>query len=227
MTEEQAASLDWSDAFPLRGAADAAEALCKSWKFLVTKSRAFHPKMTEPQLTKALKIHVEQVTAPEAGLLGMWTAENVIGTINLDSGAITEERRTDIAYGWNDARRSIQVVFEFKKLTRYAKARKAYIGQEGLGRFVTGIYSKAQPVAAMVGMLIHPHAQTVPPLVNALEDEGTIAALHCVVGSSGKACQTPSAIFKQAEFDTTHQRPSKLAPTSGVIRVAHLFLAFE
>jgi hypothetical protein len=216
---------EWFDAFPLPEAAKAASVLCQSWNFLITKSQAFHPKMSEPKLTKALKIHVEQVTAREAGLLGMWGAETVIGMMDLDTGAVTEERRTDISYGWNDTKNKLEVVFEFKKLTRLASSRKAYVGPDGLGRFVTGIYSEGQPVAAMVGILVDPYTKVVPPLIEALEEKSTATALQCVL-EAGKVCRFPSTLFTQAEFDTAHERSAKLAPTGGVIRVAHLFLPF-
>lgn len=221
-------STDWFDAFPLHPASQAVNAVCESWDVMTNKYRAkFHPKMKEPALTKALKAHVERVTAPEQGLLGMWAAESVINRIDLNTGEITEERRTDIVYGWNDDKTSIELVFEFKKLTRYKRSRKAYIGPEGLGRFVTGMYSKRQPIAAMVGILIDPHDKIVPPLRVDLEQPDAIAELCILPESSGKACQCPSTLFNSAEFDTTHERPPELAPSHGTIRVAHLFLKFQ
>ena len=212
----------WIDAFPLETAAQAATAICKSWEFLISRPLHFNAKMTEPRLTKAIKIHVEQVTARQSGLLGMWAAENVIGTIDEVTGQVTDERRTDITYGWTNVQAGFQLVFEFKKLTRHAKSRTAYIGPSGMGRFVTGLYSKGQPVAAMVGMLIESHAKVVPALVQAIETGASIAALKSIK-IDGKACKSPSTLFNEAEFDTTHARPSEL----GTIRIAHFFLRFQ
>jgi hypothetical protein len=216
------AASEWFDAFPLETAAQAATAICKSWLFLISRPLNFHPKMTEPRLTKAVKIHVEQVTARESGLLGMWAAESVIGVMDEATGKVTEERRTDITYGWT----GFQLVFEFKKLTRHAKSRAAYIGPSGMGRFVTGIYSKGQPVAAMVGMMLDPHSKVVPALIETIESPASIAALKSVI-DCGKVCKSPSTLFREAEFDTDHTRPPKLSPNHGTIRIAHLFLPFQ
>src|SRR6185437_16153585 len=222
---QAAATLSWFDAFPRDTAAQAATAICKSWNFLLSRPQNFHRGMKEPKLTKAIKIHVEQVTAREAGLLGMWAAENVIGMMDLKTGAVTDERRTDITYGWNDNGGSIQLVFEFKKLSKYAKSRIAYTGASGMGRFVSGIYSHSQPVAAMVGMLIDPEQQVVPKLVKEIESPDCIAALKSVM-TGGKVCQSPSSLFIEAQFDTDHTRPPALAPSHGTIRIAHFFLSF-
>lgn len=228
MTEGETSKIDdWFDAFPLGPASQAVDAVCASWSILTTRYRAaFHAKMKEPKLTKALKTHVERVTARERGLLGMWAAESVINRMNLDTGELTEEKRTDIVYGWNDDKASIELVFEFKKLTRYKRSRNAYIGSEGLGRFVTGMYSERQQVAAMVGILIDPYDKIVPSLRADLERPDAGAELYILPGSSGNACQYPSILFDSAEFDTAHMRPSEPAPEAGTIRVAHLFLPF-
>jgi len=215
----------WFDAFPLETAAQAATAICKSWEFLISRPLHFNGRMKEPRLTKAIKIHVEQVTAWEAGLLGMWACENVIGMMDETTGKVTEERRTDISYGWTDAQVGFQLVFEFKKLTRHARSRAAYVGSSGMGRFVTGIYSKAQPVAAMVGMMVDPYENVVPALIEAIESPASIAALKSIV-DGGKVCKSPSTLFNEAEFDTDHARPAKLAPNHGTIRIAHLLLPF-
>lgn len=223
-TQTTAAS-SWFDAFPLDVAAQAATAICKSWKVLVSKPSHFHGRMKEPALTKAIKIHVEHVTAREVGLLGMWAAETIIGVIDSTTGQVTQERRTDITFGWNDTSLAIQLVFEFKKLNRKAGSRAAYVGPSGMGRFVDGIYSKGQPVAAMVGMMLDSYDKIVPDLIKTLESSASILALKSVV-ASGKVCQMPSTLFSEAEFDTGHTRPTPFASSHGTIRIAHFFLPF-
>ena len=76
-------------------------------------------------------MYVENVTARERGLLGMWAAENVIGEIDPVTGAILEERRTDIVYGWNDASRSFELVFEFKRMGKQKSHRTHYLREKG------------------------------------------------------------------------------------------------
>ena len=116
----------------------------------------FHPDIREPRLTRALKTHVERVTAPKNGILGMWATEAVYNEINVLTGTLINEHRTDIIYGWNNDTVGMQLVFEFKKLNRQASSRSHYLGEDGLGRFVTGKYSRLQPVAVMVGILADP-----------------------------------------------------------------------
>ncbi len=217
----------WFAAFPIRPAAEAVDALCESWRVLAAVHRSgFHPGKREPELTRALKAHVERVTARERGLLGMWATEAVQNEIDLETAELSEERRTDIVYGWNNDETGIQLVFEFKKLDRLARSRAAYLGEHGLGRFVTGTYSRGQAIAAMVGMLIDPEDEVVPPLRDALSGTEMVAPLRLRLRPGGEAFHHPSQLFPAAEFDTEHERDADLAPSHGTIRVAHLFLAF-
>lgn len=221
------AEMEWLDAFPIRPATDAVEALCESWQVLTRVPRpGFHAGKREPELTRALKAHVEHVTARNRGLLGMWAAEAVINEIDPETAELKEERRTDIVYGWNDASTGIQLVFEFKKINRHSRSRQQYLGENGLGRFVTGMYSCRQPVAAMVGVLTDPPEMVVPALLKALSDKALASTLKLRSRSSGATYDRPSLLFAAADFDTEHDRSPEMAPAHGSIRVAHLFLAF-
>ncbi|MDQ2832158.1 MAG: Fis family transcriptional regulator [Acidobacteriota bacterium] len=182
--------------------------------------------MKEPVLTRALKAHAESVTGRNRGLLGMWAAECVINVLDPLTAVIREERRNDIVYGWNDETTGLQLVFEFKKMSRSANDRKHYLGPKGLERFVTGIYSRHQPVAAMVSMLTDARIDVVPPLKDALATANSVARLRLQRSLSNAAFEEPSALFQQAEFDTVHHRHVSLAPSHGTIRIAHLFLSF-
>jgi hypothetical protein len=219
---------DWLGAFPLRPATEAVDALCQSWHVLAARYRLhFHPRSAEPDLTRVLKAHVENVTARERGLLGMWSTEGVINRVDFGTGKVVEERRTDIVYGWNDEKIGIQLVFEFKKLNRLARSRTHYLNENGLLRFVTGIYGQHQPVAAMVGILVDPFDRCVPTLRGALSDATLGPPLRLRPGSAGHPYDRPSRLFPgAADFDTEHDRPSEGPGANGVIRVAHLFLSF-
>lgn len=221
------AQVDWLSAFPLRPVTDAVEALCESWAELASRFKPhFNPKIKEPELTRVLKAHVESVTARRRGLLGMWTTEGVINTVDFKTGRITEERRTDIVYGWNDEHVGIQFVFEFKKLNGKARARRHYLGKDGLLRFVMGNYGAQQPVAAMVGILTAPFDECVPPLRDALSD-AVLGPPLCLRHQTGSPpFEKPSRLFSGADFDTEHDRPTALAPAHGWIRVSHFFLRF-
>jgi hypothetical protein len=220
-------SPDWLAAFPIQSATEAVEALRDAWTQLAERPRAdFNPKTNEAALTKRLKICVENYAARERGLLGMWSAEDVIGDIDPSTGALIQERRTDIVYGWNDTTQGMRLVFEFKRMGRQKKHRNHYLLEQGLGRFVTGIYSRRQAVAAMVGVLLDPEADVVPPIRKALEDAALATALRLKPTFGGDPIARPSNMFTAADFDTEHERDPSLAPTHGTIRVSHFFLAF-
>ena len=227
MTDALATRAAWATAFPLGTANDAVEAVCDSWVTLASRPKPdFHKKKREDYLTRVLKTHVEHVTAPRRGLIGMWAAENVINRVDFETGTILEERRTDIVYGWNDQTRGYQLVMEFKKLTSKASSRKHYLSDDGIGRFVSGMYSYGQPVAVMVGLLIDPDGQIVQKLCEQIGSSPYFEALRLRRNGTGEVIDQPSKLIAKARFDTDHDRPPPAGPPSGTIRVAHLFLEF-
>jgi hypothetical protein len=218
---------NWLSAFPLQPATQAVEALQQGWSELAARPRPdFNPKTNEGALTKRLKIYVENHVARERGLLGMWAAEDIIGDIDPVTGVLIEERRTDIVYGWNSDVEAMKLVFEFKRLGRQKKHRDHYLREQGLGRFVTGIYSRQQAVAAMVGVLLDPETEIVPPIRDALGDAALATLLRLRPTAAGAPYARPSSLFAAADFDTVHEREPALAPSHGTIRVSHFFFAF-
>lgn len=216
-------SSDWLAAFPIQPATEAVDALRDAWTKLAERRRTdFNPETKEAALTKGLKIYTENVTARERGLLGMWSAEDVIGVIDKETGKLTKERRTDIVYGWNDADQSMQLVFEFKRMGRQKRYRDHYLREQGLGRFITDIHSRGQPVAAMVGVLLDPEPDVVPPIIKAFDDTDLTTTLRLRPTSTGQMITMPSTLFSDACFDTEHERD----PEHGIIRVSHFFWAF-
>ena len=218
---------DWRAAFPIQPATEAVEALRQAWAELAARPlRDFNPKTKEDALTKQLKIYIENYVAPQRGLLGMWAAEDIIGALDPTTGEMIEERRTDIAYGWNDQNQDIKLVFEFKRLGRQKRHRDHYLQDRGLSRFVTGIYSPKQSVAAMVGVLLDPEDEVVPPIRHALGDAALATALRLRKTAAGDPFRRPSTLFAGADFDTEHERDPAFAPPHGTINVSHFFLAF-
>ena len=217
----------WRRAFPLRSAEDAVNALLDAWSRLAANPPpGFTPRTHEPKLTKQLKIHLADYVSREHGLLGMWTAEDVTGRLHPDTRELLEERRTDIAYGWNNETQSIKLVFEFKRLGKQKRHRGEYLGTRGLARFVTGIYAPREPVAVMVGILLVPPADVVPKIQAALDDADLATALRLRNTQTGMPYNQPSTLFTQALFDTEHDRHPSLAPPHGYIQVAHIFVSF-
>jgi hypothetical protein len=190
-------TVGWLSAFPIQPATEAVEALREAWRRLAERPRShFNPKTKEPNLTKPLKIYIENVTAREHGLLGIWAAENVIDEIDPATGAVLEERRTDIVYGWNDATRSFELVFEFKRMGKQKSHRIHYLRDKGLCRFVTGIYSRRQAVAAMVGVLLDPEEDVVPLLRKAFDDPALASELRLRPKALGIAIDRPSILVR-------------------------------
>ncbi|MNS26130.1 hypothetical protein D3C72_580450 [compost metagenome] len=157
--------------------------------------------------------------------LGMWSAEDINGDVDLVTGQLIGERRTDIVYGWTPPGQGVELIFEFKRLGRQKKHRDHYLGSNGLQRFVTGFYGADQAVAAMVGVLLDPKEEVVPNIQTALEDPAVAATLNIRATPSGQSCDCPSPLFTAAEFDTDHDRPTINAGMAS-IRVSHLFLQF-
>ena len=218
---------DWLAAFPIQPATEAVEALLQAWTELSERPRpGFNCKTKEPALTKGLKIYIENYTARQRGVLGMWAAEDIIGEMDPATGVLVQERRTDIVYGWNDDIQELKLVFEFKRLGKQKYHRDHYLKEKGLERFVTGIYSRRQAVAAMVGVLLAPASDVVPPIRKALTNKVLAEQLKLRSTTDGTPYFMPSDLFAAAEFDTEHERDTVLAPTLGHIRVAHFFLTF-
>lgn len=218
---------NWQSAFPLQDAAAASEALLQGWHDLASRPRSgFNSKTGEPHLTKRLKVYVQDYVSREHGLLGMWAAEDIIGEIDLTTGELIIERRTDIVYGWNDHARKFELVFEFKRLGKRKQHRDRYLGEHGLARFVTGIYSRRQAIAAMVGILLTSEAEIVPAIQSALGEQPIATKLRLREIAPGQRYAEPSTLFPRAKFDTEHDRDQALAPSHGYIRVAHFFVSF-
>lgn len=218
---------NWLAAFPIQPATEAVETLRQAWSELTSRPHIdFNPQTNEDQLTKRLKVYVENYTARQRGLLGMWAAEDIIGEICPTTGTLIQERRTDIVYGWNDDVQELKLVFEFKRLGRQKRHRDHYLRDQGLGRFVTGIYSRRQAVAAMVGVLLDPEEEVVPHIRDALSEADLATLLRLRPAADGRPFTKPSLLFASADFDTEHERDAALAPDHGHIRVSHFFLPF-
>ena len=216
----------WLAAFPIKPATGAVDAICQAWAELSARRRPeFNRRTREPALTKQLKIYVENHTARDRGLLGMWAAEDIFGDIDRQTGELTEERRTDIVYGWNDETQQLKLVLEFKRLGNSGYHRSQYLGADGLVRFITGIYSRGQPVAAMVGILLDPEPDVVPPIRRALTSARRVAQLNLRM-VDGMPFVRPSRLFRVADFDTEHDRAAEDASAENPIAIAHIFLAF-
>lgn len=220
------AGIAWMAAFPVAQADRAVEALLRSWTVMASKPRpGFAPAAKEPKLTRVVRAHVRKQIAPEMKLLGHWGTEGVENDVDFETGEILEEGRTDIEYTWNDESTQLALVFEFKKLTPDNQSRRRYL-QDGLMKFVTGVYSEKQPVALMVGILLAPRNETVDGLRRDINLSATAAAIRACANGDGRFVLSPVLFPKRTTFDTEHLRDPEKAPPHGTIRIAHVFVGF-
>ena len=95
----------------------------------------------------------------------MWAVENTIGDI---------DPRIPANSFWSDAPTSSMAGTMLRESSRSCSNSSGY-GKEsvtgtsiwamkGLARFVTGLYSRNQAIAAMVGILLAPEAAIIPPI---------------------------------------------------------------
>ncbi len=221
--------MSWSDCFPHPHAEAAVKVVHTAWVEITNKYRPhFNAKTREPDLTVFLCQYVRDVVAVQERLMGHWGAENVEAVIDHRTGKIAQQRRTDIQYFWNSDEKRLDLTFEFKKLNKYNNSRTQYIGENGMQRFVGGIYARNQPVAVMVGILTATYDESVPPLKLKLQEADVVEALSMRANADGDLLLDPSELFPAfAEFDTRHKRATHISPDHDVIQLAHMFLAFS
>lgn len=214
----------WQKAFRTSHGPRAVEALNSAWHQLVAQaSESFHAGRKEPELTEMLCFYLEQTRADHR-LPGQWMNETPQGQIVMGNAQakVKDRKRTDIRYFTERDVPTTNLVFEFKKLSHQKPQRDKYIGTEGMLRFITGEYSKGDPVALMVGILTTHDDDSVPPLLKRLED----AAVRAQLFMGKQPICKPSGLFGCARFDTEHVRPKDKAPSHGTIVISHLFLGF-
>ena len=218
----------WLEAFPLPEASRAVKVVLDGWNDLAAMhSKKFRHSENEPKLTTMLRLYIKDYKSADVGLLGQWGAEQTEGTLDVNTLEITNRHRTDIHYAWHNKKTRNEIIFEFKKLSHQKGSRKLYYNDKGMGRFIDGDYAKRQPLALMVGILMSPREDCVPPLMQVISSNGVAGELNMLKNSDGKVITEPSEMFSNsAEFDTEHSRPVEMAPEHGTITISHMFVEF-
>jgi len=212
----------WDKLIPADEARVAIEFLDRTWKRLIElQPDKVRYSEHEPKLTERLCSYLSAFRA-ESGLLGFWGNENQ-STFYDENGELENRIKKDIIYQSNVAGNRIELVFEFKKLSRSSVS--AYLGKDGMRRFVDGNYSIGQPLALMVGITKDSSKQSVNAICKSLEKPSVRSELEMVPNDVGNYIRRPSvAVEKVAVFDTEHRRSPDKAPYNGKIILAHMFL---
>lgn len=217
----------WQQAFPFDEARRAARFLVETWQQVAPAlPKFFNANVREDQLTELLCTYVENFSISIGRLTGQWSHEKRRAILDKNSGQIVKRIRKDITYFSNATRIRLDLIFEFKKLRDNKGSLRAYEGEDGMQRFVDGNYAIAEPLAAMVGMVIGEQRGCIDALRRSLSEHGQHAALRMVPSGDGEYLRDPSVLFPRlANFDTEHSRPSEQATAHGTIMLAHIFVS--
>lgn len=218
--------LSWGNAFPSDESAIATKLLMQAWAQLANSpGTEFTAELSEPKLTDLLCEHLKSISEGTGRLTGRWGQENPFGKIDPVKGKRLTSYRTDIEYFSNRSTPVLKLVYEFKKIDgANARSLTKYWGPDGMGRFIAGDYAIKQPVVFMAGIVVSPKEACVSQLRTVLESKRCDA-----LGWRDASARTvsPSRSFpKEAHFDTEHLRATEKLPSSGYVRICHLFVDF-
>lgn len=215
----------WKKIIPPDETSAAAQFLVKIWKDIVR----IHPnqlnyQLREPELTEKLSFYLN-VFKSESGLTGFWINEDQKTCFD-KQGKVVSRVKMDITYFSNSGACTIELVFEFKKLSE-SSSLTTYCGKQGMRRFVDGDYALRQPLAIMVGLLEGKGSGNVivNDLCKYLSKGRVVSSLQMVSGNNNQYIHRPSIALKSAaEFDTEHLRLAIKSPPNSNITISHIFL---
>ena len=215
----------WDELLPMEEVTLSAKYLISVWSS-VSKAYPTHFKYSkrEPNLTERLHSFLVKL-APESGLTGKWINE-AQDTFYADDGEVADRNKKDITYFSNLSGISLELIFEFKKLSKSSLA--TYRGFNGMQRFVDGNYGVGIPLAVMVALVKENMVDTIGSINRSLSQKAIQNELKMVHDKSGNYIRHPSNVLLGiAEFDTEHRRPPEKAPPNGTTTLAHIFLDFS
>lgn len=211
----------WNHIIPVEETRSAANFLVCTWdKIASAVNSEIQYKKHEPKLTELLYIYLNLFKA-QSGLTGFWV--NEAQEPQFDSDNKIRRIKKDITYYSNASKVSLELIFEFKKLSRSSLA--TYRGKDGMRRFVDGNYAPEKPLAVMVGITDGDCKDVLSSLSNSLSKASVQKDLQMVHDASGRYLRDPSEVISTiAKFDTEHRRPALKAPPNGTTTLAHIIL---
>lgn len=212
----------WEDIIPVNETNAAASFLAATWNLIANSHlKGFQYAKHEPKLTELLYFHLNRLKA-DSGLTGFWV--NEAQEPYFDGDGELRRIKKDITYLSNASRLSLELIFEFKKLS--PSKLSTYRGKDGMRRFIDGNYAPQKPLAVMVGIILKGNYEVVvEALNNSLSRADVRSELQMESDATGRYIRKPSeAVRSTAEFDTEHLRPPDKAPPNGTTTIAHIFL---
>lgn len=216
-------SSNWRLVFPYEDTRQVVALVQKTWDSLVARQiPQFNPDSHEPHLTQFLQ-SVLKVEKIDAGLTGDFSAEVHVSDADLKTGKMKNRGRADIRY-FSD-RVNLDLTFEFKKLNSTSGSIKKYYGKDGMMRFVSGKYSRDQPLALMVGLISNNPETCISKLKSAIVKKKTAEELKLAELEPGKWLEDPTKeLPPHVRFDSRHSRAHLDGRPD--IMLCHLFLLY-
>lgn len=142
----------WLDCFPEAAVDQVIGYVARSWLELAKRfPAAHHAGEREPALTKSLADYLDEPARRRAAALGgRFHAERPVNRRR--AGKLKAAGRTDIEYHY-PAPGSAALTLEFKKLKGAHSCRNAYRNQ-GIAKFLSGTYAKAEISGVMCGLVV-------------------------------------------------------------------------
>lgn len=221
-------SPDWEAVFPQTDVSAAVSFIQSTWQKLLSDfPDAIAPANKEPEITQTLGEHLI-INGQISPLSGIFIYEAPRAATDPVTGKRVRKLRTDITYQDSHIRfpsgKRLYVIFEFKKLKDNGDSRSAYVGENGMLRFISGNYAEhADHLAFMVGLINNNCKATISALENLLKRAEIRSVLHILPSSDTNYVRKPSERFVECvDFDTVHSRTNY--GELGDIVLCHFFL---
>lgn len=219
---------EWEAVFPQSDVNAAISFIHSIWQQLLTDfPDAIASSNKEPEITQALGEHLI-IKGQISPLSGIFIYEAPRSAIDPTTGKRIKKLRTDITYQDSAVRvpsgKRLYVIFEFKKLKDSSVSRSAYVGENGMLRFIKGNYAEhTEHMAFMVGLVNTAPKTTVSALENLLKRADIRSKLHILPTQNNTYVRKPSERFADCvDFDTVHSRTNY--GELGNIVLCHFFL---
>lgn len=180
----------------------------------------------EPKITKYFGNSLFK-NANANGITGIFIPEHPIADVDEIKQELDKRGRTDLTYFSNDTAPALMFIFEFKKLkpAKLGKNSRRKYAEDGVIRFVNGIYGRGADLGFMVGIVDHESdLESISESLSRMFQEPDMRGfLRMIANERGKYITSPATSFKACNFETSHARDhAKDCPD---IVLGHLFLS--